>query len=156
LASTKRKAPLVGLMSLEIQDDRLFALRLFARVARKGSFSAAGRELNIPQSTAQGGEQVDVSRSFGAASAAPEPNHVSSCTKRCTTRVYGAAVMYRLRAMGIRDKPIAPARQRPCGGRAAEQSDELSACHSITSSASASTAGGIVRLSALAVIRLND
>jgi DNA-binding transcriptional LysR family regulator len=33
-------------------SDRLFALRLFARVARKGSFSAAGRELNIPQSTA--------------------------------------------------------------------------------------------------------
>ncbi len=33
-------------------SDRLFALRLFARVARKGSFSAAGRELSIPQSTA--------------------------------------------------------------------------------------------------------
>ena len=33
-------------------SDHLFALRLFARVARKGSFSAAGRELNIPQSTA--------------------------------------------------------------------------------------------------------
>jgi DNA-binding transcriptional LysR family regulator len=33
-------------------SDRLFALRLFARVARKGSFSAAGRELNIPQSSA--------------------------------------------------------------------------------------------------------
>ena len=33
-------------------SDRLFAIRLFARVARKGSFSAAGRELNIPQSTA--------------------------------------------------------------------------------------------------------
>src|SRR5437762_14346588 len=33
-------------------NDRLFALRLFARVAHKGSFSAAGRELNIPQSTA--------------------------------------------------------------------------------------------------------
>src|SRR5215468_2841114 len=33
-------------------SDRLFALRLFARVGRKGSFSAAGRELNIPQSTA--------------------------------------------------------------------------------------------------------
>jgi len=32
-------------------SDRLFALRLFARIARKGSFSAAGRELNIPQST---------------------------------------------------------------------------------------------------------
>ena len=33
-------------------SDRLFALRLFVRVARKGSFSAAGRELNVPQSTA--------------------------------------------------------------------------------------------------------
>ena len=33
-------------------SDRLFALRLFARVARKGNFSAASRELNIPQSTA--------------------------------------------------------------------------------------------------------
>jgi DNA-binding transcriptional LysR family regulator len=33
-------------------SDHLFALRLFTRVARKGSFSAAGRELRIPQSTA--------------------------------------------------------------------------------------------------------
>jgi DNA-binding transcriptional LysR family regulator len=33
-------------------SDHLFALRLFAGVARKGSFSAAGRELNVPQSTA--------------------------------------------------------------------------------------------------------
>jgi DNA-binding transcriptional LysR family regulator len=33
-------------------SDHLFALRLFARVARCGSFSAAGRELGIPQSTA--------------------------------------------------------------------------------------------------------
>src|SRR3984893_6561487 len=32
-------------------SDRLFALRLFARVAHMGSFSAAGRELNIPQSS---------------------------------------------------------------------------------------------------------
>ncbi len=32
-------------------SDRLFALRLFTRVARKGSFSAAGRELGVPQST---------------------------------------------------------------------------------------------------------
>jgi len=32
-------------------SDRLSALRLFVRIARKGSFSAAGRELNIPQST---------------------------------------------------------------------------------------------------------
>jgi DNA-binding transcriptional LysR family regulator len=33
-------------------SDRLFALRLFARAAREGGFSAAARELNIPQSTA--------------------------------------------------------------------------------------------------------
>ena len=33
-------------------SDHLFALRLFIRVARKRSFSAAGRELNVPQSTA--------------------------------------------------------------------------------------------------------
>ena len=39
-------------LSTHAMSDRLFALRLFARVARKGSFSAAGRELNIPQSTA--------------------------------------------------------------------------------------------------------
>src|SRR3984885_3070918 len=39
-------------LSTLAMSDRLFALRLFARVARKGSFSAAGRELNIPQSTA--------------------------------------------------------------------------------------------------------
>ena len=38
-------------LSILAMSDRLFALRLFARVARKGSFSAAGRELNIPQST---------------------------------------------------------------------------------------------------------
>ncbi len=33
-------------------NDRLFALRLFTRIARKGSFSGASRELNIPQSSA--------------------------------------------------------------------------------------------------------
>lgn len=32
-------------------NDHLFTLRLFVRVARKGSFSAAGRELHIPQPT---------------------------------------------------------------------------------------------------------
>src|SRR3954454_11355262 len=39
-------------LSTLAMSDRLFARRLVARVARKGSFSAAGRELNIPQSTA--------------------------------------------------------------------------------------------------------
>lgn len=33
-------------------SDHLEALRLFVRVARRGSFSAAGRELGVPQSTA--------------------------------------------------------------------------------------------------------
>ncbi|HEY1926214.1 MAG TPA: LysR family transcriptional regulator [Caulobacteraceae bacterium] len=33
-------------------SDHLSALRLFARVARRGSFSAAGAELGVPQSTA--------------------------------------------------------------------------------------------------------
>jgi len=32
-------------------NDRLAALRLFSRVARRGSFTAAGRELGIPQPT---------------------------------------------------------------------------------------------------------
>jgi DNA-binding transcriptional LysR family regulator len=32
-------------------SDHLNALRLFARVARRGSFSAAGREFGVPQST---------------------------------------------------------------------------------------------------------
>lgn len=38
--------------SFDAMSDRLFALRLFVRIARARSFSAAGRELNIPQSTA--------------------------------------------------------------------------------------------------------
>ena len=33
-------------------NDRLFALRLFMRVARAGSFSAAGRELGLSQPSA--------------------------------------------------------------------------------------------------------
>src|SRR5215471_6341439 len=45
-------------------------------------------------------------------------------------------------------------RERPRGCRAAEQSDELAALHSITSSAMASTPGGISRPSAFAVLRL--
>jgi DNA-binding transcriptional LysR family regulator len=38
-------------ISIPAMNDRLFALRLFARIARKRNFSAAGRELNVPQST---------------------------------------------------------------------------------------------------------
>ena len=42
-------------------------------------------------------------------------------------------------------------RQRPRGRRAAEQRDELAPLHSITSSARASSVGGTVRPSILAV-----
>src|SRR5262245_57580240 len=44
-------------------------------------------------------------------------------------------------------------RERPCG-RAAEERDERAPPHSITSSARASSVGGISRPSALAVVRL--
>jgi DNA-binding transcriptional LysR family regulator len=47
-------------------SDHLFALRLFARVARRGSFSAAGRELGIPQSTASR-TIAELERRIGAA-----------------------------------------------------------------------------------------
>src|SRR5262249_14741229 len=47
------------------------------------------------------------------------------------------------------------ARRERAGGRGAEEGDELAtAAHSITSSAMASTPGGIVRPSAFAVLRL--
>src|SRR5262249_22624866 len=49
---------------------------------------------------------------------------------------------------------LRPRRERPRCCRAAEQRDELAPLHSITSSASASSLSGIVRLSALAVVRL--
>jgi hypothetical protein len=45
-------------------------------------------------------------------------------------------------------------RERPRDCRTAEQGDELAPFHSITSSARASSSGGIVRPSALAVVRL--
>src|SRR6516165_6864608 len=45
-------------------------------------------------------------------------------------------------------------RERPRGGRAAEQRDELAPFHSITSSASASSVGGISTPNAFAVARL--
>src|SRR5262245_59264084 len=44
--------------------------------------------------------------------------------------------------------------ERPRSRRAAEQRDELATFHSITSSARASSGGGTVRPSALAVLRL--
>src|SRR5262245_9359099 len=49
---------------------------------------------------------------------------------------------------------LCPRRQRPRRRAAAEQRDELATSHSITSSASESTSGGIVRPSALAVLML--
>src|SRR5262245_45671383 len=45
-------------------------------------------------------------------------------------------------------------RERPCGGRAAEQRYELAALHSITSSARSRIPVGIVMPSALAALRL--
>jgi DNA-binding transcriptional LysR family regulator len=36
---------------MRAMNDRLSALRLFVRAARLGSFSAGGRELNVPQPT---------------------------------------------------------------------------------------------------------
>src|SRR5262249_60098926 len=49
---------------------------------------------------------------------------------------------------------LRPRGERPPGRRAAEQHDEFAPLHSITSSASASSFGGISRPSALAVLRL--
>jgi hypothetical protein len=50
---------------------------------------------------------------------------------------------------------LRPHRERPCSCRAAaEQRDELTPLHSITSSAVASSEGGTVRPSAFAVLRL--
>src|SRR5262249_24103246 len=46
-------------------------------------------------------------------------------------------------------------RERPCYHRAPEQRDEIAASHSITSSARASSMGGISRSIAFAVARLN-
>src|SRR5206468_12085623 len=45
-------------------------------------------------------------------------------------------------------------RERPAGGRAAKQRHEFAPSHSITSSARASTVGGTVMPTALAVLRL--
>src|SRR5215468_6926810 len=45
-------------------------------------------------------------------------------------------------------------RERPSNRRAAEQHDEVAPLHSMTSSARASSVGGTVRPSALAVVRL--
>src|SRR5262245_17799049 len=53
-----------------------------------------------------------------------------------------------------RHRPLLrPRRERPCGRRA-EQCDAVATFHSITSSARASSIGGTVRPSALAVFRL--
>src|SRR5262245_32077817 len=49
---------------------------------------------------------------------------------------------------------LRPRRERPCRCRTAEQRDELAAFHSITLSARPRSESGIVRPSALAVLRL--
>ena len=49
---------------------------------------------------------------------------------------------------------LRPRRERPSSRCASEQRDELAPCHSITSSARASSEGGTVKPSALAVLRL--
>src|SRR5262249_39112162 len=66
----------------------------------------------------------------------------------CVTRRYRKKANHRHRRL-LRPRP-----KRPCGHPATEQRDELAAFHSITSSAMASTPGGMVRLSVLAVLRL--
>src|SRR6266516_6817862 len=53
-----------------------------------------------------------------------------------------------------RDVLLRACRERPRRRRATEQRDEFAASHSITSSAIASTPGGIVRSSDLATLRL--
>src|SRR5262249_59559881 len=57
-------------------------------------------------------------------------------------------------ALDCRHRWLLGARRERPQGRAAEQHDELASSHSITSSASASTFGGISRPSAFAVARL--
>src|SRR5262245_46426027 len=57
-------------------------------------------------------------------------------------------------ANALHARPLRARRQRPRGRRAAEQRDERAAFHSITSSARASSDGGIVSPSAFAVLRL--
>ena len=47
-------------------SDRLFALRLFARIAHTGSFSRAGRELDLSQPSASR-IAADLEREVGAA-----------------------------------------------------------------------------------------
>src|SRR5215475_3534975 len=68
-------------------------------------------------------------------------------------------VRHRVRRSGVEQpdywhrRLLRARRERPCGGRAAEQRDEIAAFHSITSSASSRKESEIVRPSALAVLR---
>src|SRR4029453_6901886 len=68
-------------------------------------------------------------------------------------RSWGPELTCRARVKNSTGFPRA-ARCRPRSRRAAEQRDELAPLHSITSSARASSVGGTVRPSALAVLRL--
>src|SRR5262245_17533362 len=69
-------------------------------------------------------------------------------------------VRERVRRGGVKDADhrhrglLRARRKRPRGSRAAEKRDEFPSLHSITSSARASSVGGTVRPSALAVLRL--
>jgi DNA-binding transcriptional LysR family regulator len=60
-----RGGPPYDLAFNRVMRDHLFALRVFVRVARKGSFSAAGRDLNVPQSSVSR-TIADLEREIGA------------------------------------------------------------------------------------------
>jgi hypothetical protein len=71
--------------------------------------------------------------------------------------LHGLRLSTRPKSFGTAPHPLGvlrARRERPRCNRAAEQSDELAPSHSITSSARASSIGGISRPSALAVLRL--
>src|SRR5262249_26534155 len=73
--------------------------------------------------------------------------------KRSAKRACRAAAAGAEKAHGPQfSRLLRPRRERPC--RCAEPRDEIPPSHSITSSASASSVGGMVRPSALAVLRL--
>src|SRR5499433_214554 len=74
---------------------------------------------------------------------------------KCAQAVRESIRRYRGEKSDHRHRPLLRARrERPRSRRAAEQRDELAALHSITSSALASSMGGISRPSAFATIRL--
>src|SRR5262245_21825116 len=90
---------------------------------------------------------------FGHFIAGPEGRSEPDGPARVTSRMVDAA---RFSCGGQdRQRRLLRARsERPRSGRTAEQRDESAALHSITSSARASTVGGMSRPRALAVLRL--